>query len=74
MPLSTVSAVLGPIGVGKLSQIEPREPPTRLERRRAGELIQVDVKKLGRIRGAGHRVTGHRSSQAKTRRNGRRSA
>jgi transposase InsO family protein len=72
MPLSTVSAVLARIGLGKLSRIEPPEPPNRYERRHPGELIHVDVKKLGRIRGAGHRVTGHRSSQAKTRRNGRR--
>ena len=72
MPLSTVSAVLLRVGLGKLSRIEPPEPPNRYERRHAGELIHVDVKKLGRIRGAGHRVTGHRKSQKKTRRNGRR--
>jgi transposase InsO family protein len=72
MPASTVSAVLGRIGLGKLSRIEPPEPPNRYERRHPGELLHVDVKKLGRIRGAGHRVTGHRKSQAKTRRHGRR--
>jgi transposase InsO family protein len=60
MPLSTVSAVLARIGLGKLSRLEPPEPPNRYERARPGELIHVDVKKLGRIgaRGAGHRVTG----------------
>jgi len=72
MPLSTVSAVLSRIGLGKRSRLEPPEPPNRYERARPGELIHVDVKKLGRIRGAGHRVTGHRGSQKKTRRNGKR--
>ena len=72
MALSTVSAVLSRIGLGKLSRLEPPEPPNRYERRHPGELIHVDVKKLGRIRGAGHRVTGHRKSQKKTRRHGRR--
>jgi transposase len=66
MPLSTVSAVLTRIGLGKLSRLEPPEPPNRYERRHAGELVHVDIKKLGRIRGAGHRVTGHRKSQAGT--------
>jgi transposase InsO family protein len=72
MALSTVSAVLGRVGLGKLSRLEPPEPPNRYERRHPGELLHVDVKKLGRIRGAGHRVTGSRASQKRTRRNGRR--
>jgi transposase InsO family protein len=72
MALSTVSAVLTRSGLGKLSRLEPPEPANRYERRRAGELLHVDVKKLGRIRGAGHRVTGERSSQQKTRRAGKR--
>ena len=71
LALSTVSAVLLRVGLGKLSRLEPPEPPNRYERRRPGELIHVDVKKLGRIRGAGHRVTGHRASQRRTRVNGR---
>ena len=71
MALSTVSAVLQRIGLGKLSRLEPPEPPNRYERRNAGELIHIDVKKLGRIRGAGHRVSGHRASQRRTRVNGR---
>jgi transposase InsO family protein len=66
MALSTVSAVLRRIGLGKLSRLEPPEPPNRYERSRPGELIHIDVKKLVRIeRGAGHRVTGRRTSQAK---------
>jgi transposase len=51
MALSTVSAVLTRIGLGKLSRLEPPEPPNRYERRRPGELLQIDVKKLGRIEG-----------------------
>jgi len=66
MALSTVSAVLDRIGLGKLSRLEPPEPPNRYERESPGELIHIDVKKLVRIeRGAGHRVTGKRTSQAK---------
>jgi transposase InsO family protein len=57
--LSTTSAVLERIGLGKLSRLEPPEPPNRYERSRPGELIHIDVKKLGRIRGgAGHRMLG----------------
>jgi len=66
MALSTVSAVLSRIGLGKLSRLEPPEPPNRYERAKPGELIHIDVKKLGRIeKGAGHRVTGKRTRQAK---------
>jgi transposase InsO family protein len=71
MPVSTVSAVLARIGLGKRSRLEPPEPPNRYERQRPGELIHIDVKKLGRIRGAGHRMTGSRASQKRTRVNGR---
>jgi transposase InsO family protein len=65
MATSTVPAVLGRIGLGRLSRLEPPEPVRRYERARPGELIHIDVKKLGRIsaRGAGHRVTGNRRSQ-----------
>jgi len=66
MALSTVSAVLTRIGLGKLSRLEPPEPPNRYERRRAGELLHIDVKKLGRIRVAGHRVTGKPKQRATT--------
>jgi transposase InsO family protein len=72
MPTSTVSGILTRIGLGRLSRLEPLEPPNRYERQRPGELVHIDVKKLGRIRGAGHRVTGSRASQRKTRREGRR--
>jgi transposase len=67
MALSTVSRWLRRIGLGKLSRLEPPEPANRYERKRPGELVHVDVKKLGRIsvRGAGHRMVGHRKSQFK---------
>jgi len=69
MALSTVSAVLRRIGLGRLSRLDPIEPPNRYEMSRPGELVHVDVKKLGRIssRGAGHRVLGpsQRQSQIK---------
>lgn len=68
MALSTVSRWLRRIGLGRLSRLEPPEPPNRYERKRPGELVHVDVKKLGRILAAGHRVTGSRASQKKTRR------
>lgn len=69
MALSTVSRWLARIGLGRRSRLEPPEPPNRYERKLPGELIHVDVKKLGRIsrRGAGHRVTGDRRGQVKIR-------
>jgi transposase InsO family protein len=58
MPLSTVSGILTRIGLGKLWRLEPLEPANRYERERPGELVHVDVKKLGRIGRPGHRVNG----------------
>jgi transposase InsO family protein len=65
LPLSTVSLWLKRIGLGKRSRLDPLEPPNRYERRHPGELVHVDIKRLGRIsaRGAGHRVLGTRKSQ-----------
>jgi len=60
MPVSTVSGILTRIGLGRLGRLG-LEPAERYERERPGELIHIDVKKLGRIRGgAGHRMTGRR--------------
>ncbi len=53
MPLSTVSAVLLRIGLGKRSRLEPLEPSNRYQRERPGELVHIDVKKLGRIKNVG---------------------
>jgi transposase InsO family protein len=47
------------------------EQPVRYERGKPGELIHIDVKKLGRVRGVGHRISGSRASQTKTRRVGK---
>jgi transposase InsO family protein len=55
---STVCAVLARIGLNRLSRLEPLEPPNRYCRRHPGELIHIDVKKLGRFNQPGHRVTG----------------
>src|SRR5215210_3476874 len=57
-PLSTVTAVCTRIGLNRLSRLAPPEPPNRYERRRPGELVHIDVKKLGRIGRPGHRVHG----------------
>ena len=62
MPLSTICLLLKRAGVGRLPRLQPLEPPNRYERRRAGELVHVDVKKLGRIARPGHRLTGSRAT------------
>jgi transposase InsO family protein/transposase len=63
MALSTVSGILTRIGMGKLGRLG-LEPPRRYERARPGELVHIDVKKLGRIARPGHRVRGSRRPQA----------
>jgi transposase InsO family protein len=66
-PLSTVSGILTRIGMGRLGRLG-LEPAERYERTVAGELIHIDVKKLGRIHGgSGKRVTGHKRNPHKTR-------
>jgi transposase InsO family protein len=70
MATSTVSAVLRRVGLGKLSRLEPVEPRYRYEKRRAGELLHIDVKRLGRVVVPGHRVTGNRRQRAGARRIG----
>jgi transposase InsO family protein len=65
MPASTVSGILTRIGLGKLWRLEPLEPANRYEKRRAGELVHVDVKKLGRIGRPGHRVSGDRRTRSR---------
>jgi transposase InsO family protein len=58
MATSTVCAVLKRLGLNRLSMLEPPEPPNRYCRRHPGELIHIDIKKLGRFNKPGHRVTG----------------
>jgi transposase InsO family protein len=61
MPIATVQGILTRIGLGKRSRLD-QEQVVRYERKRPGELVHVDVKKLGRIeRGAGKRITGGHS-------------
>jgi transposase InsO family protein/transposase len=59
MALSTVSGILARIGMGRLGRLG-LEPAVRYERARPGELVHIDVKKLGRIIVPGHRITGNR--------------
>jgi hypothetical protein len=68
MALSTVSQVLGRVGMGKLGRLG-LEPAQRYEWARPGELIHIDIKKLGRIgdKGPGRRVRGFKNhNKAKT--------
>jgi transposase InsO family protein len=65
MPVSTVSGILTRIGLGKLWRLEPLEPANRYEKKRPGELVHVDVKKLGRIGRPGHRVNGDRRTRTR---------
>jgi transposase InsO family protein len=57
---ATVSRVLSRLGLHKLSALEP-EPVRRYERERPGELIHLDIKKLGKIGSIGHRITGRQT-------------
>lgn len=60
MARSTVGAILRRLGLGKLTALEPKAPVLRYERSLPGEMIHLDIKKLGRFGIAGHRVTGDR--------------
>jgi transposase InsO family protein len=58
---ATVCRMLRRLGLNKLSALAPAEPVRRYERERPGELIHLDIKKLGRIGSVGHRITGRKS-------------
>jgi transposase InsO family protein len=64
---ATVSRVLKRLGLNRLSALEPAEPVRRYERQNPGELIHIDIKKLGKFNRVGHRITGDRTGQSKTR-------
>ncbi len=66
-PLSTVGVVLRRLGLGRLSALDPKPPVIRYERQRPGELIHIDTKKLGRIDGVGHRITGYHTGMVRNR-------
>lgn len=62
---ATVSRVLRRAGLSRLGDLGPDEPVQRYEREKPGELLHIDIKKLGRFDKAGHRVTGDRSERAR---------
>ena len=61
---ATVSRVLKRLGLSKLSALEPAEPTRRYEREQPGEMIHIDIKKLGKFNQVGHRITGDRTGQS----------
>ncbi len=64
---ATVSRILSKLGLSRVRDLEPAEPVRRYERARPGELIHMDIKKLGRFERTGHRITGDRRGQSKSR-------
>ena len=64
-PYATVARILQRAGVGRLKRAEPAEPVKRYERAQPGELLHIDVKKLGRIARVGHRIHGDRTTRVR---------
>jgi transposase InsO family protein len=64
---ATVSRILKRLGLNRLSALEPAEPIRRYERATPGEIVHIDIKKLGKFNRIGHRITGDRIGQSKTR-------
>ena len=64
---ATVSRILRRLGLNRLAALEPAEPVRRYEREHPGELIHLDIKKLGRFDHVGHRITGDRRGQSNSR-------
>lgn len=64
-PYATVARILQRAGVGRLQPAEALEPVRRYERAHPGELLHVDVKKLGRIGRVGHRINGDRTTRVR---------
>lgn len=67
---ATVSRVLKRLGLNRSSALEPAAPPCRYQRERPGELIHIDIKKLGRFDRTGHRITGRQTGIATSRGSG----
>ena len=63
--VATVSRCMKRLGLSRLKSLEPPVPVVRYERAAAGELLHIDTKKLGRIDGIGHRITGDRTKNHK---------
>jgi transposase InsO family protein len=66
-PVSTVGKALRRLGLGRLRALDAPIAVIRYEREKPGELIHIDTKKLGRIDGIGHRITGNRTGQSNKR-------
>ncbi|MDJ0608274.1 MAG: IS481 family transposase [Kiloniellales bacterium] len=64
---ATVSRVLRRLGLNRLKHLEPAEPVRRYQRDTPGEILHIDIKKLGRFSRTGHRITGDRTGQSNTR-------
>jgi transposase InsO family protein len=64
---ATVSRVLRRLGLNRMRDLEPAEPERRYERENPGEIIHIDIKKLGRFERVGHRITGDRTGPNKSR-------
>jgi transposase-like protein len=64
---ATVSRILRRVRLSRIRDLEPPEPVVRYERQTPGELIHIDIKKLGRFDQVGHRITGDRTRQSSTR-------
>ncbi|WP_442755908.1 helix-turn-helix domain-containing protein [Methylocystis sp. JAN1] len=54
---STVAGWLTRLGLGRLAALEPKAPVRRYQRDRPGELLHLDIKKVARFEGVGHRIT-----------------
>src|ERR1700732_4193260 len=64
---ATVSRILRRLGLNRIRDLEPAEPVRRYEREHPGELIHIDIKKLGRFDKIGHRITGDRTGKSNSR-------
>jgi transposase InsO family protein len=64
---ATVSRILRRLGLNRVRDLEPAEPVRRYERATPGEMIHIDIKKLGRFDKVGHRITGDRTGQSNSR-------
>jgi transposase InsO family protein len=64
--LATLSRCMKQAGLSRLSSLEPVQPVIRYERAAPGELLHIDTKRLGRIQGVGHRITGDRTLNRNT--------
>ena len=69
---ASVSRILRRRGLSLLSSLEPQQPRPRYEREKPGEIIHIDIKKLGRFNSVGHRITGDRRGRALRAARGRR--